>query len=201
VRWWPVFRKEKFPFSAGTWRNWGLLEGKSLARYLAFRSALPRSFLAAALCQPGGRNQKSSTTRVRPSSNRSSADCHPGRWSKPSGSGLEGFRGRLKRFGGTCIFVFAERCPKLSRVFGLQWLTGGPYTTVAKPLSAAWETAGQANHLRFGKSPQVQSRCLSWSLRRRAAMSGCLWGRLADSPGSSLRLTRKFWRPVITGDR
>ena len=118
---------------------------------VAFWSALPRWFSAAAFWQSGGRNQNSSTTRVRPSSNRSSAGCHPGRWSKPSGSGLEGFRGRLKRFGGTCIFVFAERCPKLSRVFGLQWLTGGPYTTVAKPLSAAWETAGQANHLRFNR--------------------------------------------------
>jgi hypothetical protein len=32
---------------------------------------------------------------------RSSAGCHPGRWSKPSGSGLDGFRGRLNqsRFG------------------------------------------------------------------------------------------------------
>jgi hypothetical protein len=29
-----------------------------------------------------------------------------------------------------------ERCPKLSRGFGLQWLTGGPDTTVVKPLSA-----------------------------------------------------------------
>ena len=26
----------------------------------------------------------------------------------------------------------SERCPKLSRIFGLQWRTGGPDTTVAK---------------------------------------------------------------------
>lgn len=45
--------------------------------------------------QSCGRNEKSSRTRVRSSSNRNSAGCQPELWSKPSGSGLDEFRGRL----------------------------------------------------------------------------------------------------------
>jgi hypothetical protein len=38
---------KKSRIDAGTWRDWECFDGKPLMRSVAFRSALPRSFLAA----------------------------------------------------------------------------------------------------------------------------------------------------------
>ena len=65
------------------------------AANLALRTAVSRFILAAVFRRVCPDLQVDSRTRELPSSSWISGACHVWRWSKPSGSGFDGFRGRL----------------------------------------------------------------------------------------------------------
>lgn len=61
---------------------------------VTFQTALPRFFWRRLFFESAGRGQVDPRTRIRLSSGWISGACHVGWWSKPTGPGLEDFRGR-----------------------------------------------------------------------------------------------------------